>query len=166
MRLLVTGAAGFIGSHYVRSLLSGAYPNFDDPDVTVLDKLTYAGNEANLASVADSSRYTFVAGDITDAALLDDLMPEHDAVVHFAAETHVDRSIDAPAAFVMTNVVGTHTLLDAALRHGVERFVHVSTDEVYGSIDNGSWTEASPLLPNSPYSAAKASSDLDRKSVV
>ena len=160
MRLLVTGAAGFIGSHYVRSLLQDKYPAFSGAQVTVLDKLTYAGNDANLRPVASSPRYRFVRGDICDASLVDDLLPGHDVVVHFAAETHVDRSIDSPADFVMTNVVGTQVLLDAALRHGVQRFVHVSTDEVYGSIDEGSWTEASPLQPNSPYSAAKASSDL------
>jgi dTDP-glucose 4,6-dehydratase len=160
VRLLATGAAGFIGSHYVRSLLQDKYPAFSGAEVTVLDKLTYAGNDANLRPVAGSPRYRFVRGDICDASLVDDLLPGHDVVVHFAAETHVDRSIDSPADFVMTNVVGTQVLLDAALRHGVQRFVHVSTDEVYGSIDEGSWTEASPLQPNSPYSAAKASSDL------
>ncbi|MGH3384902.1 MAG: dTDP-glucose 4,6-dehydratase [Nocardioidaceae bacterium] len=160
MRILVTGAAGFIGSHYVRSLLGGAYDGHDKTEVTVLDNLTYAGNQANLAVVADGPRYDFVKGDIADAALVNDLMPGHDVVVHFAAESHVDRSIEAAADFVRTNVVGTQTLLDAALRTGVERFVHVSTDEVYGSIDEGSWTEDSPLLPNSPYSASKASSDL------
>jgi dTDP-glucose 4,6-dehydratase len=160
VRILVTGAAGFIGSHYVRSLLRGQYPALADADVTVLDKLTYAGDEANLESVAGSARYRFVRGDVCDGVLLDDLLPGHDVVVHFAAETHVDRSIDAPAAFVMTNAVGTQALLDAAVRHGVKRFVHVSTDEVYGSIDVGSWTEESPLMPNSPYSAAKASADL------
>ncbi|MPZ94221.1 MAG: dTDP-glucose 4,6-dehydratase [Propionibacteriales bacterium] len=160
MRILVTGAAGFIGSHYVRSLLGGAYDGHDKTEVTVLDNLTYAGNQANLAAVADGPRYEFVKGDIADATLVNDLMPGHDVVVHFAAESHVDRSIEAAADFVRTNVVGTQTLLDAALRTGVERFVHVSTDEVYGSIDEGSWTEDSPLLPNSPYSASKASSDL------
>jgi dTDP-glucose 4,6-dehydratase len=160
VRFLVTGAAGFIGSHYVRSLLQDKYPAFSGAQVTVLDKLTYAGNDANLRLVAGSPRYRFVRGDICDASLVDDLLPGHDVVVHFAAETHVDRSIDSPADFVMTNVVGTQVLLDAALRHGVQRFVHVSTDEVYGSIDEGSWTEASPLQPSSPYSAAKASSDL------
>jgi dTDP-glucose 4,6-dehydratase len=157
---LATGAAGFIGSHFVRSLLQGQYPGLSGAEVTVLDKLTYAGNEANLAPVADSPRYQFVRGDVSDSSLIDELLPGHDVVIHFAAETHVDRSISAPAAFVMTNVVGTQVLLDAALRHGVERFVHVSTDEVYGSIEEGSWGEHSPLLPNSPYSAAKASSDL------
>ena len=128
--------------------------------VTVLDKLTYSGNRANLAPVEQDSRLRFVEGDICDAGLVDELMPGHDAVVHFAAESHVDRSIVGAAPFVITNVLGTQTLLDAALRHGVGRFVHVSTDEVYGSIETGSWTETWPLAPNSPYSAVKAGSDL------
>ena len=160
MRLLVTGAAGFIGSHYVRTLLSGGYAGFEDAEVTVLDKLTYAGNPANLAPVADSPRYRFVRGDIADAALLADLLPGHDVVVNFAAESHVDRSIAHAQDFVMTNVVGAQTLFDACLKAEVPRVVHVSTDEVYGSIDEGSWTEEWPLQPNSPYSAAKAASDL------
>jgi dTDP-glucose 4,6-dehydratase len=163
MRLLVTGAAGFIGSHYVRSLLGGEVVGADGTgvtSVTVLDKLTYSGNEANLAPVRDDPRLTFVRGDICDAALVDGLMPGHDAVVHFAAESHVDRSIQGAAPFVVTNVLGTQTLLDAAHRHGVGRFLHVGTDEVYGSIESGSWTETWPLSPNSPYSAAKAGSDL------
>ncbi|NUR74526.1 MAG: dTDP-glucose 4,6-dehydratase [Hamadaea sp.] len=159
MRLLVTGGAGFIGSEYVRNLLSGAYGPAE-ASVTVLDALTYSGNRANLDPVADHPGLTFVHGDICDAALVDDLMRGHDAVVHFAAETHVDRSITGSAAFVRTNVLGTQVLLDAAHRHGVGRFVHVSTDEVYGSIDSGSWTEDWPLAPRSPYSAAKAGSDL------
>ncbi len=160
MRVLVTGGAGFIGSHYVRTLLTGGYPSYADARVTVLDKLTYAGNLANLAPVSDSDRYTFVHGDIVDGGLLDEVVPGHDAVVNFAAETHVDRSIHGAADFVTTNVVGVQTLLDACLRHGVPRVVHVSTDEVYGSIEAGSFTEDSPLLPNSPYSAAKAGGDL------
>ena len=160
MKILVTGAAGFIGSHYVREMLSGRYDWAADADVTVLDKLTYAGTLTNLKPVAQSERLTFVEGDIVDASLVDDLMPGHDAVVHFAAETHVDRSITGSADFVTTNVVGTQTLLDAARRHRVGKFVHVSTDEVYGSIETGSWPETHPLQPSSPYSAAKASSDL------
>ncbi|NED95110.1 dTDP-glucose 4,6-dehydratase [Phytoactinopolyspora alkaliphila] len=160
MRILVTGGAGFIGSHYVRSALSGAYPSLTGADVVVLDKLTYAGNRANLAPVADAPGLTFVEGDICDAVAVDAVMAQVDQVVHFAAESHVDRSITGAADFVVTNVVGTQTLLDSALRHGIERFVHVSTDEVYGSIDDGSWPEDHPLQPNSPYSASKASSDL------
>ncbi|MGW4439439.1 dTDP-glucose 4,6-dehydratase [Streptomyces sp. NPDC004596] len=156
MNLLVTGAAGFIGSHYVRGLLADDSP--DAPSVTVLDRLTYAGTRANLPS--GHPRLDFVHGDICDAALVDKLMAGADQVVHFAAESHVDRSIDGAGEFVRTNVVGTQTLLDAALRHGVGPFVHVSTDEVYGSIESGSWPEEHPLAPNSPYSASKASSDL------
>ncbi|MEU2347462.1 dTDP-glucose 4,6-dehydratase [Modestobacter sp. NPDC049651] len=160
MRILVTGGAGFIGSHYVRTMLTGGYPGFEDAEVTVFDKLTYAGNLANLAPVADSPRYRFAHGDICSPADLDAALPGHDAVVHFAAESHVDRSINGAAGFVLTNVVGTQQVLEAAVRHGVGRVVHVSTDEVYGSIDEGSWTEDHLLEPNSPYSASKASSDL------
>jgi dTDP-glucose 4,6-dehydratase len=160
MRVLVTGGAGFIGSHFVRESLAGRYPVLDGAQVIVLDKLTYAGNLANLQPVDGHPRLAFVEGDILDLRLVNDLMKDTDAVVHFAAESHVDRSILGAADFVMTNVVGTQTLLDAALRAGVERFVHVSTDEVYGSIDEGSWTEEQPLEPNSPYSASKAGSDL------
>jgi dTDP-glucose 4,6-dehydratase len=156
MGILVTGGAGFIGSAFVRSLLA------EDAAarVTVLDKLTYSGNRANLDPVAGDPRLRFVQGDIGDAALVDALVPGHDAIVHFAAESHVDRSILGAAPFVTTNVLGTQTLLDAALRHGTGRFLHVSTDEVYGSIATGSWTEDTPLAPNSPYAASKAGSDL------
>jgi dTDP-glucose 4,6-dehydratase len=164
MRVLVTGGAGFIGSHYVRQLVGGAYPKFADAEVVVLDKLTYAGNEANLAPVADSPRLEFVRGDICDVELVGKLMAGTDVVVHFAAESHVDRSISGAAEFVVTNVLGTQTLLQAALEANVGKFVHISTDEVYGSIDSGSWTEEQPLEPNSPYSAAKASSDLIARS--
>ena len=160
MRLLVTGGAGFIGSHYVRMVLGAAWGGPRPEAVVVLDKLTYAGNVRNLDPVRGDSRLRFVEGDICDAALVDRLVEEADVVVHFAAESHVDRSIEGAADFVETNVRGTQTLLDAARRHPVERFVHVSTDEVYGSIESGSWTEEEPLLPNSPYSASKAASDL------
>jgi len=159
VRYLVTGGAGFIGSHYVRGLLAGELAA-DVERVHVLDKLTYAGNLANLADAADDPRYSFVHGDICDGELLDGVIPGHDVVVNFAAETHVDRSIHGPQDFVLTNVVGTQTVLDACLRHSIPRVVHIGTDEVYGSIDVGSWTEDSPLLPNSPYAASKASAEL------
>ena len=159
MRYLVTGGAGFIGSHYVRSLLEGSL-GAEVAGVTVLDKLTYAGNLANLAAVAGDSRYSFVQGDICDGAVLDAVLPGHDVVVNFAAETHVDRSIAGPQDFVVTNVVGTQALLDACRRHAIPRVVHIGTDEVYGSIASGSWTEDSPLLPNSPYAASKAAAEL------
>jgi dTDP-glucose 4,6-dehydratase len=160
VRLLVTGGAGFIGSHYVRTLLSGGYPGYDDADVTVFDKLTYAGNLANLAPVSDNPRFTFVEGDILDGDQLDEVLPGHDAVINFAAESHVDRSIHGAADFVTTNAVGVQVLLDACMRAGIPRIVQVSTDEVYGSIETGSFREDDPLLPNSPYSAAKAGGDL------
>ncbi|GAA2517729.1 dTDP-glucose 4,6-dehydratase [Winogradskya humida] len=155
MKLLVTGGAGFIGSHFVRTVLAGGYPALTGADLTVLDKLTYAGNPENLPAGAN-----LVVGDITDPALLRRVVPGHDAVVHFAAESHVDRSLTDPAAFVTTNVLGTQLLLDACVAAGVSRVVHVSTDEVYGSINEGAWTETWPLLPNSPYAASKAASDL------
>jgi dTDP-glucose 4,6-dehydratase len=160
MNLLVTGGAGFIGSHFVRSVLADALPGLEGARITVLDKLTYAGNLANLGPVHRSERLDFVAGDICDAALVESVLPRHDAVVHFAAESHVDRSIAGATEFATTNVVGTQVLLDAALRHGTSRFVHVSTDEVYGSIAEGAWTERSPMAPNSPYAATKAGADL------
>ena len=160
MRLLVTGGAGFIGSHYVRSLLGDAWGGEKPERVVVLDKLTYAGNRENLAPVADDPRLEFVEGDICDRDLVARLMADVDAVVHFAAESHVDRSIAGASDFVVTNVLGTQTLLDAALARQLPRFVHVSTDEVYGSIAEGSWDESCALEPNSPYSASKASSDL------
>jgi dTDP-glucose 4,6-dehydratase len=160
MKLLVTGGAGFIGSHYVRTLLDGAWGLSAPDEVVVLDKFTYAGNIENLAPVRDDERLRIVEGDILDRELVDELIGWADAVVHFAAESHVDRSILGARDFVMTNAVGTQTLLDSALALGIDKFVHVSTDEVYGSIPEGSWDENEPLLPNSPYSASKASSDL------
>src|SRR3954467_7749420 len=160
MKLLVTGAAGFIGSHYVRTLLSGGYVGYENAEVTVYDKLTYAGNLENLAPVSDDQRYRFVQGDILDGPLLDEVLPGHDAVLNFAAESHVDRSIHGAADFVTTNAVGVQVLLDACLRASIPRVVQVSTDEVYGSIAEGSFREGDPLLPNSPYSAAKAGGDL------
>ncbi len=158
MRLLVTGGAGFIGSRYVRGLLEGSLAVTGGVRVTVLDKLTYAGHRASLPD--RDPRLDFVRGDICDLPLLLDLLPGHDAVVHFAAESHVDRALEAAPDFVRTNAYGTQVLLDACRHSGVERFVHVSTDEVYGSIDEGAWTEEWPLAPNSPYAASKAASDL------
>ena len=160
MRLLVTGGAGFIGSDYVRTLLGGGFTRTAPVQVTVLDKLTYAGNLGNLEPVAGDPRYAFVHGDIGDAALLARLVPGHDAVVNFAAETHVDRSITDPAAFAAANVTGVQVLLQACLDGGVRRVVQVSTDEVYGSIASGSWAEDAPLEPSSPYAATKAGGDL------
>ncbi|MFI1095633.1 dTDP-glucose 4,6-dehydratase [Streptomyces sp. NPDC020917] len=160
MRILVTGGAGFIGSQFVRATLRGDLPSGPGTRVTVLDNLTYSGNEANLADVAGHPDLTFVHGDIRDRSVVDEVTAGQDAVVHFAAESHVDRSIVDATPFVTTNVLGTQVLLDAALRHRVGRFAHVSTDEVYGSVAEGSWTESSPLAPNSPYAASKASSDL------
>jgi dTDP-glucose 4,6-dehydratase len=160
MKILVTGGAGFIGSHYVRTLLAGGYPGYDDARVTVLDKLTYAGNLANLNPVAGSGRFDFVPGDICDADLLAEVLPGHDLVLNFAAETHVDRSIAGAAEFVTSNVTGVGVLLDGCLAAGVARTVHVSTDEVYGSIATGAWREGAPLDPSSPYAAAKAGGDL------
>ncbi|MFE5393185.1 dTDP-glucose 4,6-dehydratase [Streptomyces sp. NPDC056568] len=160
MRIVVTGGAGFIGSHFVRQAVTGAYTGGTAPEVVVLDKLTYAGNRANLAPIEDDPRFTFVRGDICDHALVAEVLADCDLVVHCAAESHVDRSISGSEEFVRTNVLGTQVLLEASLRAEVRKFVHVSTDEVYGSIDEGSWSEDRPLEPNSPYSASKASSDL------
>ena len=160
MRILVTGGAGFIGSHYVRTVLTGGYPGFGEASVTVLDKLTYAGNLANLEPVSGGLRFEFVKGDICDVALLRSVLPGHDAVINFAAETHVDRSIAAAADFAATNMVGVQVLLEACLDAKIPRIVQVSTDEVYGSVASGSWTEDTQLAPNSPYAAAKAGGDL------
>ncbi len=160
MRMVVTGGAGFIGSAYVRNVLSGRYHGFEPDELVVLDKFTYAGNRANLAPVAGDERLKIVVGDICDAGVVERELAGTDLVVHFAAESHVDRSIAGSAEFVRTNVLGTQTLLQAALEREVGKFVHVSTDEVYGSIDEGSWPETHPIAPNSPYSASKASSDL------
>ncbi len=157
MRLFVTGGAGFIGANFVRWVLR------TQPDVRVTnyDALTYAGNPASLADLAEEPRYSFVHGDLLDAALLGEVLPGHDAVVNFAAESHVDRSIDGAGAFITANVGGANTLFDAALRLEVPRFLHISTDEVYGSVPTpGVFREADALRPNSPYAASKAAADL------
>jgi len=156
VNLFITGGAGFIGSNFVRWMLQ----NRADAEITNYDLLTYAGNLANLRDVEDDARYRFVKGDICDTALIDEVMPGHDAILNFAAESHVDRSIDWAAEFVRTNVLGTNTLLDAARRHRIARYLQVSTDETYGSIDVGSFAEGDRLNPASPYSASKAGGDL------
>ena len=160
MRIVVTGGAGFIGSHFVRTALMPGHPEFDGAEVVVLDAFTYAGRIENLDPVRDDPRLRVERGDIRDPQRVTEVLSGADLVVHCAAETHVDRSITGAADFVTTNVVGTQVLLQAALDLGVGRFVHVSTDEVYGSVEDGSWAETEPLEPNSPYSAAKAGSDL------
>jgi dTDP-glucose 4,6-dehydratase len=156
VRLLVTGGAGFIGSNFVRHVLgedSGVH-------ITNLDALTYAGSLSSLRDLEDNPRHRFVHGDICDPGLVDELMGGADALVHFAAESHVDRSIDGPAEFLRTNVDGAGVVFEAARRHELERVLHISTDEVYGSIDEGSFGEGDPLLPNSPYATSKAAADL------
>ena len=160
MKLFVTGGAGFIGSNFTRMALTGRLPGLEDAEMTVFDALTYSGTLTNLEEVSDNPRYSFVKGDIRDADAVRSALAGHDAIVHFAAESHVDRSVTDAGIFVDTNVLGTQHLLDAAMALDINRFVHVSTDEVYGSIDEGEWTEDEPLLPNSPYSASKAGSDL------
>ncbi len=154
-KLFVTGGAGFIGSNFVAWSLAHS-----DDEITVFDALTYAGNTDNFRPFEDDPRFRFVKGDIRDRTAVADAMAGHDRVVHFAAETHVDRSIVDPDAFVSTNCSGTNVVCDIARQHEVERFLHISTDEVYGSIDEGSFVETDPLTPRSPYSAAKAGSDL------
>ena len=159
MKLLVTGAAGFIGSNFVRMIAKGELQGVSG--VKVLDKLTYAGIKSNLDSAADLSQFEFRQGDICDPKVVTELLKEVDAVLNFAAESHVDRSISAAVDFVQTNILGVQVLLDAIKASGKEtRFLQVSTDEVYGSIESGSWTEEWPLQPNSPYSASKASGEL------
>jgi dTDP-glucose 4,6-dehydratase len=159
MKLLITGAAGFIGSNFVRMIAKGELQGITS--VKVLDKLTYAGVQSNLDSTAGLSRYEFVRGDICDPSVVTELIEEIDAVVNFAAESHVDRSISGAGDFVQTNVIGVQVLLDAIKASGRKiRLLQVSTDEVYGSIEKGSWTEEWPLQPNSPYSASKAGGEL------
>ncbi len=156
MRLLVTGGAGFIGANFVRHAIRAD----SSVHVTNLDALTYAGTLSSLHDLDDHPRHRFVHGDVCDPAIVDDLVRDADALVHFAAETHVDRSIDGPAAFLTTNVDGAGVVFEAARRHGLERVLHISTDEVYGSIEQGSFVEEDPLQPNSPYAASKAAADL------
>ena len=155
-KYLVTGGAGFIGSNFIRRVLD----HETDATVTNLDAMTYAGVPATLAELDELAGHTFVKGDIRDAGLVDEVVPGHDVIVHFAAESHVDRSIAGPTVFLETNVVGTGILLDAARRHGAPRFMHVSTDEVYGSVAEGFAPESAALDPSSPYSSSKAGSDL------
>lgn len=156
MKLLITGGCGFIGSNFIRNMLE-MYPDYQ---ITNLDKLTYAGNPDNLKDIESNPNYTFVKGDICDPDIVSKVMQDVDQVIHFAAESHVDRSIEDGAVFVRTNVLGTNTLLQGALDNDVERFIHVSTDEVYGSIKEGSFSEMDDLKPSSPYSSSKAGSDL------
>ncbi|MEV6796512.1 dTDP-glucose 4,6-dehydratase [Streptomyces sp. NPDC051320] len=155
-KVLVTGGAGFIGSHFVKRILQAG----DVTHVTVLDALTYAGHIENLGEAFLSPKLRFVHGNVIDGDLVDQLVSEHTAIVHFAAESHVDRSFFAAGTFLTTNVLGTQTLADAAMRHGIQRFVHVSTDEVYGPLLEGSATEDDPVRPTVPYAASKAASDL------
>ena len=156
MKLLVTGGAGFIGSNFVRRAVFN--PSFEA--VTILDSLTYAGNLNNLSEIIDSNKVVFVKGDICDPEVVSKLTKDIDVIVNFAAESHVDRSIANPAQFLKTNVLGTQNLLQSAVKNEVTKFIQISTDEVYGSITEGSWAEDWALSPNSPYSASKASADL------
>ncbi len=158
MKLLITGGAGFIGSNFIHYIL-GKYPDYK---IVNLDKLTYCGNLDNLKEVENNPNYKFIKGDICDKEKVTEIFENEkpDFIIHFAAETHVDRSILDPYAFIKTNVLGTHILLETAKKFGIERFLHISTDETYGSIENGKFKEEDILMPNSPYSASKASSDL------
>lgn len=158
MRVLVTGGAGFIGSHFVELALTDQFSQISS--VIVLDKLTYAGKLSNLNKVANNPNFEFVQGDICDPEIVDKIVSNVDAIINFAAESHVDRSIENSSEFVRTNVLGTQVLLEAARIHNLKKFLQVSTDEVYGSIPEGSWDENQPLHPNSPYSASKAAADL------
>lgn len=161
-KILVTGGAGFIGSNFIRYLLRETPHAVRGRDFKVinLDKLTYSGNKNNLKDIENDPKYTFVKGDICDRRLVSKLARESSAIINFAAESHVDRSIKYPEEFIKTNVLGAQVLLDAARRYRVKRFIQISTDEVYGSIRKGAFSEASPLLPNSPYAASKAAADL------
>lgn len=157
MKLLITGGAGFIGSNFIHYILK-KYPNYE---VVNFDKLTYAGNLDNLKTLSGNPRYTFVKGDIADEKAVDEVFTKYkfDAVLNYAAETHVDRSIESPRDFVVTDVIGTYTLLEASRWHGIKKYIQISTDEVFGSTEKGSFTEETPFAPNSPYSASKAGAD-------
>ncbi|MFN3966323.1 MAG: dTDP-glucose 4,6-dehydratase, partial [Endomicrobiia bacterium] len=156
MRILVTGGCGFIGSNFIRYILK----KYHEYKIINLDKLTYAGNPDNLKDIEKNKNYKFVKGDICDSKIVDKLVKEVDCIINFAAESHVDRSILEPGSFLKTDVFGTYTLLESAKKNNIKRYIQISTDEVYGSIENGSFTEESPLRPNSPYSASKASADM------
>ena len=156
-KVLITGGAGFIGSNFVKYMLE-KYPDYE---IINLDALIYCGNLENLEDIEDNPNYAFVKGDIQDAELVDSIVKDVDYIVHFAAESHVDRSIEDPQIFIKTNIIGTQVLLDAAKKHGIKKFLQVSTDEVYGSLGkDGYFTEETPLQANSPYSASKAGADL------
>lgn len=157
MRLIVTGGAGFIGSNYVKHLLNGSLRGVSK--ITILDKLTYAGTRSNFKNL-DTQDFDFVEGDICDQGLVEKLVARHDAIINFAAESHVDRSISQSRDFIVTNILGTHTLLEAVRKNENVTLLQVSTDEVYGSIESGASLEDDLLLPNSPYAASKASADL------
>src|SRR3989338_257664 len=155
MKILVTGGLGFIGSNFIRHILKKySY------DIVNLDKITYSGNPANLKDIEKNKKYKFFKGDICDPVIVETAMEGCDAVINFAAETHVDRSVGSPESFISTNILGTYTLLESARKQKIKRFLHISTDEVYGSIETGSFNEDSRLNPSSPYSASKASADI------
>ena len=162
MRYFITGGAGFIGSNFIEELLNDQVADIDK--ITVFDKLTYAGNPRNLEIALQDTRVKLYVGDICDRLILQDQMKDHDIVVHFAAESHVDRSINSAYPFIETNVLGTLNVLESARETGIQTIIHISTDEVYGSLENGSADESYPLLPNSPYAASKAASDLVTRS--
>ena len=157
MKVVVTGAAGFIGSHFARQLVTDQSEVFE---VTAVDSLTYAGNLRNIQDLIGLSNFLFIENDICNPKISEDVLSKAQVIINFAAESHVDRSITSSDAFIRTNIKGTHNLLNLAVKHGVPKFLQVSTDEVYGSISEGSWDESFPLLPNSPYAASKASADL------
>jgi dTDP-glucose 4,6-dehydratase len=157
MKIIVTGGAGFIGSHFARQLVNDQNGAFE---VVVVDLLTYAGSLRNLEDLMELSNFRFVNDDVCNPDLSKEIFSGADAVINFAAESHVDRSIESSAAFIRTNIQGTHNLLELTVKHGISKYLQVSTDEVYGSISEGSWDESFPLLPNSPYAASKASADL------